>query len=120
MAVGNPEESEKVVPAPINVVQQNKINNQAPNPVRKVVQSVKPTIVTPANKTAKKEESGMGVSPSFLSNRKVICKDESLPETHTVIVSNFSVGTSEAKLRKLGQTMGEVQVRLSINVLFYV
>lgn len=51
---------------------------------------------------------------SFLSNRKVIAKDQSLPDTSIVVIRNLAAGTTEVKLRKMCETMGEVQVRLRV------
>lgn len=49
---------------------------------------------------------------SFLSNRKIFAKDKSLADTSVVVVSNLATGTSEVKLRKLCQGVGDIQVRV--------
>lgn len=57
----------------------------------------------PANSADKSEIS------SFLTNRRIIAKDQSLPDTTIVVVSNLAAGTTEVKLRKLCQGVGDVQ-----------
>lgn len=52
---------------------------------------------------------------SFLSNRKIFAKDKSLADTSLVIVSNLATGTSDVKLRKLCQGVGDIQVRIVKN-----
>lgn len=46
----------------------------------------------------------------FLSNRTVISKDSTLPNTSLVVVSNLAAGTTEVKLRNMCQGIGEVEV----------
>lgn len=48
---------------------------------------------------------------SFLSNRKIFAKDKSLADTSLVVINNLATGTSEVKLRKLCQGVGDIQVR---------
>ncbi|XP_022902246.2 uncharacterized protein [Onthophagus taurus] len=46
---------------------------------------------------------------SFLSNRKIIAKDDTLPDTSIVVVSNLATGSTEVKLRKLCKGVGDVK-----------
>ncbi|GJQ70305.1 hypothetical protein Trydic_g22743 [Trypoxylus dichotomus] len=46
---------------------------------------------------------------SFLSNRKIFAKDKSLADTSLVVINNLATGTSEVKLRKLCQGVGDIQ-----------
>lgn len=97
------------------------IATQSPQVIKKVAlqqQNVllKPTsgpLVVAAVAAPKKPENAAGIN-SFLNNRKVIVKDQSLPDTSVVVISNLAAGTSEVKLRKLCQTMGDIQVRVRI------
>lgn len=52
---------------------------------------------------------------SFLSNRKIFAKDRSLADTSLVVINNLATGTSEVKLRKLCQGVGDIQVRVVNN-----
>lgn len=49
---------------------------------------------------------------NFLCNRTVIAKDDSLMDSSIVVVNNLAAGTSEIKLRKLCQGVGDIQVRV--------
>lgn len=49
---------------------------------------------------------------SFLSNRKILAKDQSLVDTSIVVVSNLAAGTTDVKLRKMCQGIGEIKVRM--------
>lgn len=51
----------------------------------------------------------------FMKNRIVYDKDASLPDTSIVIVKNLSRGTPEAKLRKMCQGIGDIQVRFVVD-----
>ncbi|KAF2885191.1 hypothetical protein ILUMI_20988 [Ignelater luminosus] len=48
---------------------------------------------------------------SFLSNRKILTKDQSLVDTSVVVISNLAAGTTDVKLRKMCQGIGEIKVR---------
>lgn len=58
----------------------------------------------------KKEEEDVGLTKGFLSNRMVLANDHSLLNTPIVVVKNLSAGTTENKLQKMCQGIGEVQV----------
>lgn len=58
----------------------------------------------------KKEEEDVGLTKGFLSNRTVLTNDQSLMNTPVVVVKNLSAGTTENKLQKMCQGIGEVQV----------
>ncbi|KAF5297706.1 hypothetical protein FQA39_LY12037 [Lamprigera yunnana] len=47
---------------------------------------------------------------SFLANRKILAKDQSLIDTSIVVMKNLSVGTTEIKLRKMCQGIGDIKV----------
>lgn len=51
-----------------------------------------------------------GLTKGFLSNRMVLANDHSLLHTPVVVVKNLSAGTTENKLQKMCQGIGEVQV----------
>lgn len=72
-------------------------------------------IEVPAQNTSrviqlKKEEDDVGLTKGFLSNRMVLTNDHSLLNTPIVVVKNLSAGTTENKLQKMCQGIGEVQV----------
>ncbi|KAF5282806.1 hypothetical protein FQR65_LT02803 [Abscondita terminalis] len=48
---------------------------------------------------------------SFLANRKILTKDQSLIDTSIVVMKNLSAGTTEIKLRKMCQGIGDVKRR---------
>lgn len=48
---------------------------------------------------------------AFLQNRTVLAKDQTLPSTPVVILKNLSATTTEPKIHRLCQGIGEVQVR---------
>lgn len=58
----------------------------------------------------KKEEEDVGLTKGFLSNRMVLANDHSLMHTPVVVVKNLTAGTTENKLQKMCQGIGEVQV----------
>lgn len=127
-------ESSNVVTAPIKkiitkpntnfVKRQNVINNQkSRNQNRNLVQINQQPSDEPANikievasqNTArviqlKKEDDDVGLTKGFLSNRMVLTNDHSLMNTPIVVVKNLSAGTTESKLQKMCQGIGEVQV----------
>ncbi|XP_018321934.1 uncharacterized protein LOC108734771 isoform X2 [Agrilus planipennis] len=45
----------------------------------------------------------------FLENRKVLARDDNLPDTSIVVVSNLAAGTTDIKLRKMCQNIGNVE-----------
>lgn len=46
---------------------------------------------------------------SFLANRKILTKDQSLIDTSIVVMTNLSAGTTEIKLRKMCQGIGDIK-----------
>lgn len=58
----------------------------------------------------KKDKEDGGLTKGFLSNRMVLANDHSLLHTPLVVVKNLSAGTTENKLLKMCQGIGEVQV----------
>lgn len=62
----------------------------------------------------KKEEEDVGLTKGFLSNRTVLTNDQSLMNTPVVVVKNLSAGTTENKLQKMCQGIGEVQVSKNV------
>lgn len=57
-------------------------------------------------------DSTASTTNSFLQNRTVLAKDQTLLSTPVVVVKNLSATTTEPKIRRLCQGIGEVQVRL--------
>lgn len=104
-----------------NIIPVRRVVNSNQNVVKNV--TIQPqTVMFKSNANnqrivVKKEAENAGLN-SFLNNRTVILKDQSLPDTSVVVISNLAAGTSEVKLRKLCQSMGEIQVRIRIFVRF--
>lgn len=48
---------------------------------------------------------------NFLTNRKILTKDQSLVDTSVVVISDLAAGTTEVKLRKMCQGIGDIKVR---------
>ncbi|KAK5646035.1 hypothetical protein RI129_004499 [Pyrocoelia pectoralis] len=46
---------------------------------------------------------------SFLSNRRILTKDQSLIDTSIVVISNLSAGTTDVRLRKMCQGIGDIK-----------
>lgn len=86
----------------------NTNNNQFPKSSENTrIVTVKRTTNIVTNKIA-----DSNVSNNFLLNRTVLAKDQSLPCTPVVVVKNLSATTTEPKIRRLCQGIGEVQVRI--------
>lgn len=60
-----------------------------------------------------KDDDEKGLTKSFLNNRMVLANDQKLPVTPVVVVKNLSAGTTEQKLQKMCQGIGEIQVSKS-------
>ncbi|XP_031342746.1 RNA-binding protein 33-like isoform X1 [Photinus pyralis] len=46
---------------------------------------------------------------SFLSNRRILTKDQSLIDTSIVVISNLAAGTTDVRLRKMCQGIGDIK-----------
>jgi hypothetical protein len=80
--------------------------NQKSGPLPKAT-SVKTVNIEASNDSA---DVGQGLS-SFLNNRKVLKKDNTLLNTRLVVVNNLSATTTQNKLVALTRGIGEIQVR---------
>lgn len=87
---------------------QNKFLKNSPGKKIKTVQNSNIRVINTANDESNYDKQHLA---SFLSNRKIIAKDQSLVDTSIVVVSNLAAGTTDVKLRKLCQGIGDVKVR---------
>lgn len=132
------EEEYNTVAAPIDILQKPEIKNALPITITKqepqqsnkqipyMRQQLNMKIVQKQNvynsnniqiKTTDKPDLNLDKEHinNFLNNRTIIAKDDSLIDTSIVVVNNLAAGTSEIKLRKLCQGVGDIQVRCSLS-----
>lgn len=124
----NGEDKKDVVIPPAELLKKPQIIQSVTLGPRQVIQSSKNPNILQVKRVAKVAKTSTNESGSILKGnsvkrsdadivgkfsnvRKVIVKDERLPDTSIVVVNNLAQGTSEIKLRKICQTMGQIQVR---------
>ncbi|XP_017777739.1 PREDICTED: transcription factor mef2A-like [Nicrophorus vespilloides] len=96
-----------VQPAIIPVQPQRKL---AENPANQQMVHANPNLkVINATEGGNENKVDKGQLKSFLSNRTIFAKDQSLVDTSLVVVSNLAAGTSEVKLRKMCEGLGDIQ-----------
>lgn len=125
------EEEYNTIPAPSDILKkpdiqkilpvnlQTQPSNKNPTFKQKVIQKPNLNVINTNNiqiKTTDKPDVNIdkGHINNFLNNRTIIAKDENLVDTSIVVVNNLAAGTSEVKLRKLCQGVGDIQVRCSV------